>query len=165
MVGQRSGTSQWPNGYATAGTGPYSDRCIQKRLEDCMSRDQNRGSVVQEGTGSSYQSAGTFSHKACHLDICQNVEMSALHIQVDNMTALSYLLKMERAKNLELVQISKKIWEFLFRQGNTITAEHLPGNLNCKIDWESRHQKDSSEWKLCPLIFSKICQILRRNQK
>ena len=42
----------------------------------------------------------------------------------------------------------------------TITAEHLPGNLNCKADWESRHQKDSSEWKLYTLIFSKICQIL-----
>ena len=34
----------------------------------------------------------------------------------------------------------------LLRQGITITAEHLPGNLNCKADWEYRHQKDSSEW-------------------
>ena len=39
-----------------------------------MSRDQNRGSVVQEGTRSMYQSAGTFCHKVCHLDIFQNVE-------------------------------------------------------------------------------------------
>ena len=39
-----------------------------------MSRDQNRGSVVHEGTGSTYRSAGTFSHKVCHFDICQNVE-------------------------------------------------------------------------------------------
>ena len=39
-----------------------------------MLRDQNRGSVVQEGTGSTYQSAGTSDHKVCHLDICQNVE-------------------------------------------------------------------------------------------
>ena len=36
----------------------------------CMSMDQNRGLVVQEGTGSTYQSAGTFSHKVCHFDIC-----------------------------------------------------------------------------------------------
>ena len=62
MVGQQSGTLQWPIGYTTTGTGPYSDRCIQKRLRGCMSRDQNRGSVVQEETGSTYQSAGTFSH-------------------------------------------------------------------------------------------------------
>ena len=76
------------------------------------------------------------------------------------MTALSYLLKMGGTKNPVLMQVSKEIWKFLFGQGIAITAEHLPGNLNCKADWESRHQKDPSEWKLCPLIFSKICQIL-----
>ena len=48
----------------------------------------------------------------------------------------------------------------LLRQGIMITAEHLPGNLNCKADWEYQHQKDSSKWKLCHLIFSKICQVL-----
>ena len=120
-----------------------------------MSMDQNRGSVVQEGTGSTYQSAGTFSHKVCHFD-----KISGIHIQADNMTAFSYLLKMGGAKNPELMQISKEIWEFLLGQEITITAEHLPGNLNCKVDWESRHQKDSSEWRLCPLIFSKVWQIL-----
>ena len=79
--------------------------------------------------------------------------MSAIHIQVDNMTALSYLLKMEGAKNSDLMQISKEIWEFLLRQGITITVKHLPGNLNCKADWESYHQKKSSEWKLVPSDF------------
>ena len=43
-------------------------------MDGCVLRDQNRGSVVQEGAGSTYQSAGTSSHKVCHLDICQNVE-------------------------------------------------------------------------------------------
>ena len=47
---------------------------IQKNMGGSMSRDQNRGSVVQEGTRSMYQSAGTFCHKVCHLDICRNVE-------------------------------------------------------------------------------------------
>ena len=73
MVGQQSGTLQWPIGYTTTETGPYLYRCIPKRLRrggDCMSRDQSRGSVVQEGTGSTYQSAGTFSLKVCHFDTC-----------------------------------------------------------------------------------------------
>ena len=78
-------------------------------------------------------------------------KMSALHIQAGNKIALSYFLKMRGRKNPELIQISKEIWEFPFRYGITITAEHLPGNLNCKADWESWHQKDSTEWKLCPL--------------
>ena len=89
-------------------------------------------------------------------------KMSAIHIQVDNMTALSYLLKMGGTKNPELMQISKDIWEFLLGQEITITAEYLPGNLNYKADWEYRHQKDSSEWKMCPLFFSKIWQILEK---
>ena len=76
------------------------------------------------------------------------------------MTALSYLLKMGGTKNPELIQISKEILKFQLRQGIMITAKHLPRNLNCKADWQSRHQKDSSEWKLCPLIFSKFCKML-----
>ena len=76
------------------------------------------------------------------------------------MTALSYLLKIGGKKNTELMQISKEILEFLLGQGIMITAGHLPRNLNCKADWESRHQRDSSDWTLCTLIFSKICQIL-----
>ena len=39
-----------------------------------MSRYHNRESVIHEGTGSTYQSAGTFSHKVYHFDICQNME-------------------------------------------------------------------------------------------
>ena len=89
--------------------------------------------------------------------------MSAAHIQVDSLIALSYLLKMGEIKNTELIQISKEIWQFLLEQGITITAKHLPGNLNCKA--ESRHENESSEWKLCPLIFRKICQILGKRQK
>ena len=41
---------------------------------DCTSRIQNRGSMVQKGIGSTYQSAGTYSYQVCRLDICQNVE-------------------------------------------------------------------------------------------
>ena len=77
------------------------------------------------------------------------------------MTALSYLLKMGRTKNPEIMQISKEIWEFLLGRGIMIIAEHLPGSLN----WESRHKKDSSEWELRPLIFSKLCQILGKKSE
>ena len=60
--------------------------------------------------------------------------MSVMHIHVENMTALRYLLKMWGTKNPELMQISKEIWEILLGQGITIAAEHLPGNLNCNAD-------------------------------
>ena len=43
------------------------------------------------------------------LTIAKMWKMSAIHIQVANMTALSYLLKMGGTKNPELMQISKEI--------------------------------------------------------
>ena len=43
-----------------------------KTIGGCISRDQ--GVSGPNGTVSTYQSAGTFRHKVCHLDICQNVE-------------------------------------------------------------------------------------------
>ena len=92
MVGQQAGILQW-TGYTITGTCPYSDRCIQQRSGDCMSRGQNRGSVVQEGTGSTYQSAGTFNHKVCHFDICQNVDSVSHTYPGRQHDSLSYMLK------------------------------------------------------------------------
>ena len=121
-----------------------------------MSRDQNRGSTVQEETGSTYKSTGTFNHKIYHLDICQNVENVSYSYPGRQHDSLELFAENGREK----IQISKEIWGFLLGQGIMITAEHLSGNLNCKADWEAWYQKDSSEWKLCPLFLSKICQIL-----
>ena len=45
MVGQQSRTLQWSIGYTTTatGTGPYSDRCIQKRLGGAVCRGIRTG--------------------------------------------------------------------------------------------------------------------------
>ena len=45
----------------------------------------------------------------------------SIHISMDNMTALSYLIKMGGIKNQELNAISKEIWQYLLKQNNTIT--------------------------------------------
>ena len=131
-----------------------------------MSRDQNRGwgQWSKKEQDLQINQLKLLVIKLAILAFVKMSKMSAIHIQVDNMTALSYLLKMGEKKNSELMQISKELWEFLIGQEITITGEHLPGNANCNTDRESRHQKDSSEWKLCTLIFSKICQILGKNR-
>ena len=98
MVGQQSGTLHWSIGYTTTGTGPYSDRYIQKRLEDCMLRDPNKRSVVQEGAVCTYQSSGTFSHKVCHLDISQNVENVSSTYPGRQQDSLELLSENEREK-------------------------------------------------------------------
>ena len=75
-----------------------------------MSRYHNRESVIHEGTGSTYQSAGTFSHKVYYFDICQNMENIRHTYPGRQNDSLELLLKMGRTKNPELMQISKEIW-------------------------------------------------------
>ena len=83
---------------------------------------------------------------------------------MDNMTALSYLIKMGDIKNQELTVIRKEIWQYLLKKKITITAKYLPGSMNVKADRESRKTRDSSEWKLNPTIYMKLYQI-RETQK
>ena len=71
------------------------------------------------------------------LKFAKMLKMSPIHIQVDNMKTLDYLQKMGGINNPGLMQISKEIWEFILNDGIMITAKHLPGNPNCKADWES----------------------------
>ena len=83
----------------------------------------------------------------------------SVHICMDNMTALSYLMKMESYKNQELTAISKEIWQYLMKPKVVITTKYLPGPMNVEADRESRQTRDLSEWKLNPTTFMKLCQI------
>ena len=85
------------------------------------------------------------------------MNFKSVHTQVDNQTPLSHLLKMGEAKSQELLRVSKEIWDYLLKHQIMITAEYLPVCLNHQADWKSRNQKDSTEWKLCPQVFQKIC--------
>ena len=89
-------------------------------------------------------------------------DMSAVHLQMDNMTALSYLVRMGGTHSKELTSIAKEIWDFLLKKQIKITAEYLPGVLNTQADIASRHFHDSSEWLLSPQVFQQICQVWGR---
>ena len=85
-----------------------------------------------------------------------------IHLQIDNMTALSYLVKMGGGggtRNQELIQISKEIWDFLLSRQITITAEYLPSSLNVIADWESRNHVDPSDWMLDPQVFVRLVEV------
>jgi len=75
---------------------------------------------------------------------------------MDNIVALSYLVKMGGTQSEALSSLSKEIWDFLLTKQITITAEYLPGILNVEADAQSRSVKDSSEWKLKTEIFQKL---------
>ena len=80
----------------------------------------------------------------------------AIHLQIDNKTVLSYVLKMGGTHNRELLHISKSIWSYLLSKQIAMSAEYLPRALNVHADWESRNVNENSEWKLDVSVFQEI---------
>ena len=91
-------------------------------------------------------------------------EVKSIHLRVDNTTALHYIANKGGTKSEDLIAIAKRIWQYLLSRGITLTVEYVPSKLNVMADWESRNTWDSSEWKLNPAIFQKICLVLGKPQ-
>ena len=82
-----------------------------------------------------------------------------IHLQVDNMVALPYLLKIVRIQNSKLVQLVKEIREHLLQCWTSLIAEYLHSKLNVTADWKSINNLDSLELKLAQQLFQRICQL------
>ena len=80
-----------------------------------------------------------------------------VRMSLDNTVALSAISKMGGSKSEQINIIAREIWEWCLVRGITLTAKHIPGRLNVIADKESRVMKDSSDWKILPAIFQKIC--------
>ena len=88
--------------------------------------------------------------------------MKAFPFQIDNATALPYLVKKRETKNKYLIELAKEIWKYLLHHGITITEEYIPSSMNVEADWQSRNSKDHSEGKHLPRVFQRIFQIKRK---
>jgi hypothetical protein len=84
----------------------------------------------------------------------------ARNMMIDNISALTYLIKMGGTKCVPLMEKTKEIWDFLLSKGIMVTAEYLPTDLNVEADAESRDVMDWSEWKLDTHVFNQICWTL-----
>ena len=91
------------------------------------------------------------------LTFSKMMNFKSVHIQVDNQTAFSHLLKKGGTKSQELLRVSKEICDYFLKHQIMITVGYIPRCLNYQADWELRSQKDSTEWKLCLQLFQKIC--------
>ena len=61
--------------------------------------------------------------------------VQSTYLQMENIAALSYLVKMGGTHNKVFSDINKEIWDFLLAKGFTVTAEHLPVDLNKEADF------------------------------
>ena len=82
-----------------------------------------------------------------------------VHLRMDNRTAVAYLLKMGGTRSQVLVGIAQELWKYALRKEISLTAEYLPGDMNHEADWQSRHFRDLSNWKLNPKVFQTLDQL------
>ena len=88
--------------------------------------------------------------------------LKLVHIYMDNMTALHYLIRKGGTKSVALASIAKRICEFLQRQGTTITASWIPSKENGIANWRPRQKANSSEWEFSGKIFEKNSKHLEK---
>ena len=61
---------------------------------------------------------------------------------------------------MEMIKLSKEIWDYLLSRGITITTEYLPSKLNIIAGRKSREKVDYSEWKLDSRVFQGLVQLM-----
>lgn len=81
-------------------------------------------------------------------------------LQSDNKVAIAYINNMGGTKSKKLINLASQIWQWCLEREITLTGEYLPGDMNIEADWESRHFKDKSSWKLDPEIFIHLMKII-----
>ena len=119
---------QWPNFFSIESTNNYSNRCFPDRVGSSLHRDSNIKTVVRGRENPPHKCARTASNKIGSIFLHQRVK--AIHFQIDNKAALSYLLKMGGTKNEHMTKLSGDIWHYLLNQNMSITVEYLPSVMN-----------------------------------
>ena len=56
--------------------------------------------------------------------------VTAIHLKLDNMAALSYFVKMGGTCSQELLQVTKEISDYLLANRIAVTREYLQSSLN-----------------------------------
>ena len=95
---------------------------LPKQVGGIIPRSYNKGSLVQTGEVSSHKCIRISGSKISPIEFPQKQER-AIQFQIDNTTALRYLTKMGGVKSLEMIKLSKEIWDNLLSRGITITTK------------------------------------------
>ena len=87
---------------------------------------------------------------------CTNVHHVHIKINMDNTTAIAYLLHKGGSISQQCNVLAKYILTFCIDRNIWLTAAHLPGHLNVLADERSRIFDDKTEWKLNASVFQNI---------
>ena len=132
-----------------------NDGCIAKGLRAVCQGRHAQGLWRCEESSSLHINALELKAALCAVRaFTPNQRQLNVHLRMDNRTAVAYLLRMGGGGDTVpcIARVAQELREYALNKQITLTAENLPGELN-EADWESRHFRDSSNWKLNPTVF------------
>ena len=135
VVDRKSDVAQGESNNISTSSTSYNFWRLHARVRGSLSRTKNHINILELKAAQLAILTFTYMHPQVH----------SIHLQTDNMVALSYIVKMGGTHSKVLSDISKEIWDYLLSKGITITVEHLPGVLNQEADLQSQLKGDSSE--------------------
>ena len=86
--------------------------------------------------------------KLAILTFTRRKSITPIYLQIDNITALSYLVKLGGTRSQQLLQASKKIWDYLLANQIAVTAEYLQstsGRLATQKSWRFKRLEIESQ--------------------
>ena len=101
-----------------------------------------------------------FEFKVVLFNIHRLFSNKAFHVQMNNMIALGYLIKIGGSSNQQIAKFSEQIQFFLLSKEIKITAEDFPQVLNMRQERKSCHFGDKREWLLCRNVLKQVISAL-----
>ena len=145
-------------------------RCFQVRLGGSVPRTISWGPLVTRGKKGAYQPSRIESSSYGCIDFRRQIK-TRVNSLADGQSGCISIHKKNGGGgagkggggtlNQKMNQVCKELWELVIGNGITITVECLLGKLSTLADEVSR-KKDSSERKLNPRIFQKLCYVRGR---
>ena len=85
--------------------------------------------------------------------LCAKEKCVHIHLQLDNVTAVTFINNMGGTHSKPCNKVARDIWLWCIERKIWLTATHIPGVQNKTADRLSRKFNDRTEWKLNPNVF------------
>ena len=130
MVDKKFGDIQWDFFSQTFSTSCAPDRYFIVRLESGSPGKINRLHMVISRKEIAYKELELLAVKLAIQTFLKSQKFTSIHVQMNNIVALTYLKKIGGTRNQKLTILLKEIWEILISEQIMIAVEYLPSSLN-----------------------------------
>ena len=96
--------------------------------------------------------------------LCGHINNQHIKVLADNTATVGAINNMGSSKSVILHSNIVRVWEWVLRGNNWLTASHIPGILNVEADLESRKNDTKTEWKLNSEVFHTLFHRFMLNQ-